>query len=180
MIAKNQGKQEYKDFLRLILEHKSQIYGFILRLIPNRTIADDLMQETTLIMWEKFDQFEPGTNFPAWGIQIARLKILQYRSAAKKSPVHFSQEVFNSLAGPEQTQEDQEKEKIKALETCLRKLSKRDHKLIQLRYSEKQKIKKIALNLGWPSGKTYKLMAKIHYLLKECIERHLSVSRATE
>jgi len=80
----------------------------------------------------------------------------------------------------DQSQEVIEKEKIKALENCLRKLSKRDHKLIQLRYNEKQKIKKIALNLGWPSGKTYKLMAKIHYLLKECIEKYLSVSSVTE
>lgn len=181
MTTDNHEKQEYKDFLRLILEHKSRIYGYILRLIPNRAVADDLMQETTLVMWEKFAQYELGTNFAAWGIQIARIKILQYRSAAKKCPIHFSQDVFNVLAQPAaEPQPWQKAEKIRALESCLRKLSRRDHKLIQLRYTEKQKIKNIAGDLGWTPGRTYKLMAKIHYLLKECIEKYLSVSRPAE
>ena len=179
-MADKHEKQEYKDFLRLILEHKSRIYGYILRLIPNRSVADDLMQETTLVMWEKFHQFKIGTNFPAWGIQIARIKVLQYRAASAKSPIHFSQEVFNSLASPIEGDDYQEIEKIQALENCLRKLSKRDHKLIQLRYTEKRKIKDIAESLGWPAGMAYKLMAKIHYLLKECIEKRLSISKVVE
>ncbi len=180
-MANNQyEKLKYKEFLRLILEHKSRIYGYILRLIPNRAVADDLMQETTLVMWEKFHQFEKGTNFPAWGIQIARFKVLQYRAATKNSPIRFNQDVFNSLASPIESDHYQENQKVQALENCLRKLSKRDHKLIQLRYAEKQKIKNIAINLGWSSGMTYKLMAKIHYILKECIEKRLSISRAVE
>lgn len=180
-MTENHKKQEYKDFLKLILEHKNRIYGFILRLIPNRAIADDLMQETTLVMWEKFDQFTVGTNFPAWGIRIARLKILQYRDVSKKLPIHFNQEVFNNLlADPVEQGSWQKDEEIRALESCLRKLSRRDHKLIRLRYTEKQKIKDIAQNLGWPPARTYKLMAKIHYLLKECIEKYFSLSSVVE
>ena len=173
-------KREYEDFLRLILENKSRIYGYILRLVPNRAAADDLMQETTLVMWEKFAQFEMGTNFSAWGIQVARLKILQYRTAAQKSPVQFSQDVFESLAGAAEELSQQTHQKSQALGNCLQKLSKRDYKLIQLRYTEKQKIKDIAGDLQWPLSKTYKLMAKIHYLLKECIEKRLSILRASE
>ncbi len=179
-MTEHHEKQEYEDFLRLILENKSRIYGYILRLIPNRVVAEDLMQETTLVMWEKFAQFEMGTNFSAWGIQIARLKILQYRNTARKSPIYFSQDVFDSLAGSAEKEPSCDKDKTNALGNCLKKLSKRDHKLIQLRYSEKQKIKDIAKDLQWPLSRTYKLMAKIHYLLKECIEKRLSMSGAAE
>ena len=34
------------------------------------------MQETATWMWENIDQFTPGTHFGAWGVQVARFKIL--------------------------------------------------------------------------------------------------------
>lgn len=175
MTEKEYENQEYKDFLRLIVEYKSRIYGYILRLVPNRTVADDLMQETTLVMWEKFHTFTPGTNFYAWSVRIAKIKVLHYRQSLKRSPLRFTEDVFESLASvSEQETGSTENLRMQALENCLRRLSRRDHKLIRLRYTDRQKIKTIADNLGWSAAATYKLMAKIHYTLKECIERRLS------
>lgn len=177
MAETDNEKQEYRDFLRLIVEHKSRIYGYILRLVPNRSVADDLMQETTLFMWERFHTFTLGTNFCAWGIQIAKIKVLQYRKSTEKLPIYFAEDVFESLASvAEEKTADAEHLRVQALENCLRKLSRRDHKLIELRYADRLKIKHIASSLGWSPAVTYKLMAKIHFSLKECIERRLSAT----
>ncbi|MCK4629078.1 MAG: hypothetical protein KAT56_08735, partial [Sedimentisphaerales bacterium] len=55
-------------FLKLLMANDKRIYAFILTLVPGRIDADDLMQETVTIMWRKFDDFEPGRDFVAWGI----------------------------------------------------------------------------------------------------------------
>ena len=65
----------YEAFLQLLTANQSRIMGFILAMVPNRSVADDILQETTLLMWEKFKNFQDGTNFTAWGISIAKNKI---------------------------------------------------------------------------------------------------------
>jgi RNA polymerase sigma-70 factor (ECF subfamily) len=177
--------QRYKDFLQLIVEHKSRIYGYILTLVPNRASAEDLLQEVILVMWEKFHRFEPGTNFWAWSCKIAYYKVMGYRTSHSNCPVLFSDEVFSSLAEQyEHTackpDKDKDNEKIDALETCLKRLSRRDSQIIQLRYLDKQPITTMAKSFGWSSSMMYKLMSKIHYILKECIEKKISLARSSE
>ncbi len=60
------------EFLRLFVQHQQEIYAYILTLVPHIHDADDLFQEGTAVMWKKFDQFESGTNFAAWGVKVMR------------------------------------------------------------------------------------------------------------
>lgn len=41
-------------------------------LVGDRTQADDIVQEATLIAWCKLTEFQPGTNFAAWLAEIVR------------------------------------------------------------------------------------------------------------
>ena len=52
-------------FVSLFASHQARIYSFILSRIPNFSEADDVMQETSKMMWIKFDEFERGTDFVA-------------------------------------------------------------------------------------------------------------------
>ena len=54
-------------FMRLFLQSERRILGFILSLVPYVADAEDLLQETCAIMWSKINEFEPGTDFTAWG-----------------------------------------------------------------------------------------------------------------
>ena len=71
------------EFLRLLMANQKRIYAFILATVPNRQDADDLFQETVLLMWSKFDDFQRGTSFVAWGITVAKYQILSVRSATR-------------------------------------------------------------------------------------------------
>ncbi len=59
--------QRGERFMRLLLANQQRIYGLILALVPNWNDADDIMQETSAVMWAKFDDYEAGTDFAAWG-----------------------------------------------------------------------------------------------------------------
>jgi hypothetical protein len=63
------------DFLKLFVRHEHEIYAYILALAPHVHDPDDLFQEGMTVMWRKFDQFKPGTNLAAWGIEVMRYEL---------------------------------------------------------------------------------------------------------
>jgi RNA polymerase sigma-70 factor (ECF subfamily) len=50
-----------------------RVYGFLLKLLRNRTDADDVLQETFLQVWNQADRFDPSrANADGWVMMIAR------------------------------------------------------------------------------------------------------------
>src|SRR5438445_9579847 len=62
---------------RLFLRHAGLLRGFILGLLPDHNLAEDVFQEVFLTVTRKAAEFRPGTNFLAWVRSIARLKVLE-------------------------------------------------------------------------------------------------------
>ena len=55
-----------KLFLPLFIRFERRIYSYIFTLVPQRADADDLLQETSLVLWDKFDVASPPNDFLAW------------------------------------------------------------------------------------------------------------------
>jgi RNA polymerase sigma-70 factor (ECF subfamily) len=49
------------DYLSLFMKHRRSIHAYILAMVCDVHLADDLMQETALFAWDHFDDFEMGT-----------------------------------------------------------------------------------------------------------------------
>ena len=54
------------EFAQLLATHRDQLFGYLYALAQNFHDTEELFQETTIILWEKFETFERGTNFIAW------------------------------------------------------------------------------------------------------------------
>src|SRR5215468_9638347 len=87
-----------KLFLRLFLQNERRLYAYIVTLLHNRIDADDVLQETSLVMWDKFDPQHLPTDFAAWGCRIAYFKILNLYKRTQRSRVQFSQELLERLS----------------------------------------------------------------------------------
>src|SRR5262245_5742011 len=68
------GSAKGRAFLRLFLQNERRLYAYILTLLPHRADADDVLQEASLVMWDKFDDANPPADFTAWGCRIAYFK----------------------------------------------------------------------------------------------------------
>ena len=167
------------EFLRLIMANQKPIYAVILGMIPNRDDAEDIFQETVLVMWSKFDSFERGTSFTAWGIKIAKYKIFQAHRRNVRNNYRFSQAAFESLQGKSDNFVKNIERRMQALRKCVRKLSKRDYDLVQMRYENELAIKAIAERLGRSVQSIYKRMARINDSLIRCIRRMLAMEEMT-
>ena len=57
--------KRYDEFGELVRLHTSQILAYIDALLLNRSDAEDLFQETCLVLWQKFDEFSRArTSLP--------------------------------------------------------------------------------------------------------------------
>lgn len=162
------------QFLHLFMANQKSIYSFILAMVRNCPDADDIMQETVTLMWDRFDEFEPGSNFGAWGTKIARFKVLSYYGDKKKQAGQFSEAMLEKIADCASDKLGEMEDRLTALQHCINKLSDRDRKLIRIRYEQNLAIKDIANCVKRPVGGIYKAMARIHDALHHCIRINLA------
>src|SRR6478735_12700016 len=91
-------QESQKQLMALMTRHQRQIFAYIYTLVPRRHDAEDLLQETSVVICEKFGQFKPGTDFVAWACQIAYWRIRYSRQKFARSKVVFDQEIVDVLA----------------------------------------------------------------------------------
>ena len=156
------------------MSHQRRIYAFILTMVPNYGDAEDLFQETVLLMWSKFDSFSPGTSFTAWGCTIARYQILSVRKRHAARGILFSQAATELLHSESDRFLEQTDVRMQALRHCIDKLTPKDYELIRLRYPDEVTIQSIALQMGRSVQGIYKRIVRIHDALLRCVRKTLS------
>src|SRR6266853_5742946 len=82
----------------LFVQHLPALRGFVLSLISDFSLVDDVVQETFLVVTAKAGSFQRGTNFRAWAWTIARYKVLQTLEKNAALPDRFAPEVLEALA----------------------------------------------------------------------------------
>lgn len=163
-----------KRFLSLFMANERRIYNFILSLVGNYSDADDLMQETAVVMLNRFDEFGAGGNFAAWGMQVARYKILNFRKRQGGKLRLFSSEAFEKILAQSEVLIERDDDRMRALQDCLLKLNDSDRKLISIRYEQETTTKEVAERVGRSVEGLYQTLARIHRLLLHCIRRTLA------
>lgn len=162
------------EFLRLLMANQKRIYAFILGMVPNHQDANDLFQETVLVMWAKFDSFTRGSSFSAWGTTIAKFQILSVRKRYSRRTFQFNDAARELLQAESAQFVEQIDSRMHALRDCVAKLSERDYELIRMRYEDEVAIRAIADRMGRSVQSVYKKIARIHDALLRCIRRAIS------
>jgi RNA polymerase sigma-70 factor, ECF subfamily len=168
-----------KQFLRLFLQNERRLYAYILTLLPNRADADDVLQEASLVMWDKFDDAHPPDDFAAWGCRIAYYKVLDFAKKRQRSRVFFSQAMLERLSetAVEQAAALQLDERREALTGCVEKLPPRDRDLLAHRFAEGATVQTAAAYDGRSVDAVYKALARIRQALFDCVTRTLATGR---
>lgn len=162
------------EFIRLWASASRRIHAYITTMVFNVADAEDLLQEVGVTAWQKFEEYEPDRDFVAWTCGIARNKVLLFNRLARHRLVQSSellerveQEVRNDSRMLERQHE--------VLRECLSKLSDRDRKLLQIRYSDGITLKSVASETGQSLQALYKSLQRIHIRLLECVTRRLAL-----
>jgi RNA polymerase sigma-70 factor (ECF subfamily) len=163
------------EFLKLFVRHQQEIYAYILTLVPHVHDADDLFQEGITVMWRKFEHFESGTNFAAWGVQVMHYQILDYRrNLARSKRVLMDNSLFETLMDHLSATQDDMALRIEALRKCQTHLDSRSKRIIKMRYELSTPVEKIASCLNLSRRHVYHMLGQINSVLLRCMRRTLA------
>jgi RNA polymerase sigma-70 factor (ECF subfamily) len=163
-----------KLLVALMTQHQRRIFSYIYTLVPDRYDAEDLLQETSVVICEKFDEFEAQTDFAAWACQIAYWRIRYARQKFARSKVVYQQELVDALAQTAATMQEELDERHEALAYCLQKLPARDRELVLTRYEPGSGVPEAARRSGRSLEAAYKALARIRKLLFDCVTHQLA------
>ena len=167
-----------KRLMALMTRHQRRIFSYIYTLVPDRHDAEDLLQETSVVICEKFDDFKDGTDFVAWACQIAFWRIRYSRQKFARSKVVFNQEVVDALAQTAATMQVELDDRHIALAHCLQKLHPRDRDMLLTRYEAGCGVEEAARRSGRSLTAAYKALNRLRKLLSDCVTHQLATGGA--
>lgn len=160
-----------EHFFRLYNAAQKRIYAYLLMLVHNHNDAEDLLQETASILWEKFDSFDKQASFSAWAIGIARNTALNFLKSKRSSRPLFSDQFYSDISKIGESESRKTDARLKALRECMKKMSIQNQKLINLRFEKGISVKKISQISEYTANALYKKISRIYSFLNDCISR---------
>jgi RNA polymerase sigma-70 factor, ECF subfamily len=168
--------QRGERFMALYSGHQRRLYLYAMTLLPASVDADDVLQEANLVLWRKFEQYEPNTNFFAWACQIIRYEVLKYREKRARAARLLDPDVFEQLAEAAISQvEHLDEFHRRALVDCMERLSAGDRDLMRQRYSEAMEVQRIAASMNRSPNAVSKSLGRIRRLLLDCINNDSTI-----
>ena len=161
--------ERQKQLMALMTRHQRQIFAYIYTLVPDRHDAEDLLQETSVVICEKFHEFQAGTDFVAWACQIAWWRIRYARQKFARSKVVFDDDILEGVAHTAATMRQELDARHEALAGCLQKLSPRDRELVLTRYEPGSGVAEAAKRSGRSMDAAYKALNRLRKLLHDCV-----------
>lgn len=158
-----------QEFIHLYVGNERCIYAYIYTLLHDWAATEDTLQEAAKVMWTKFHEFEPGTDFLAWALCIAHYQVLKYRKSRPTQKMVFNSQLIEDLARYAETYAHEDSPEQEALRRCLTKLTERDRQLLELRYEINASVRTVAKHVGRGVNAVYKALNRIHNQLYHCI-----------
>ena len=136
----------------LFARHHVRVYRFVLRLVRNQTLAEDLISEVFLDVWRQAGKFEARSTVSTWLLAIARFKALS--SLRKRSEEELDDEAAAAIEDPGDDPEVavQKKDKSEVLRKAIAQLSPEHREIIDLVYYHEKSIEEVAEIVGIPEN----------------------------
>ena len=159
------------------MENQSRLFGYIYALVQNMADTEDLFQQTSSALWQKFDEFQPGTGFLAWARETARLEVLHFLRSRSRSRLQFDEDLVATLAETQaqlDCEESPHEGYLHAMNHCLGCLSDGDRRLVTLSYAEDCRIQQVATRYGRSSQSICNSLRRIRQALLRCIRHFIA------
>jgi RNA polymerase sigma-70 factor (ECF subfamily) len=164
-----------ETFVQLFAQNERHLRAFVRSMGLDWTSVDDVVQTVSLVMWRKWDQFDPDTDFMRWARVIARFEVLKFRRKMARDRHVFSDDLMELLADAAEERDHgipADRYRI-ALGQCLEKLPVKSRQLIAAAYGEDKTIKEVAAEVGKSATALYKALDRIRKDLQVCIEKRV-------
>jgi len=164
--------------LQAFTTHEPAVRAFVRRLVPSRADADDVLQDVSVVLWEKFDEFRQGGDFKSWACGVARYKVLAWLRDKGRERLVLDNDVVELVARDSLRIEPQLEQQRNALEACFERLPTAERELLASAYRPGARIHEVAEASGRSIKGFYQWLYRMRKMLFECINLRLSEERS--
>lgn len=176
-MSRSSKDDQYDQFVSLLARHEQAIRAFVRSLLPTSQDVDDVMQETGLVCWRKFDSFRlegDGGEFVRWACVIARFEILRHRRNYARDRLVFDEDVIEILASDAESRLNQAEAERQAVAHCLEKLAPAERRLLLSVHRPGDSIAKIAADTKQQARRLYSRVNVLRDLISQCLRMRLA------
>jgi len=162
-------------FVEQFERHHSRLFGFIYSMLRDREATQEVLQETCVTLWEKFDDYDPATPFTRWAFTVARYKVLSHIQASSRQERPFDADVVERLASVQESlPESASSAREQALKHCVEHLSAAQQQLLWKCYDGQSTVRQVAEEIGRSPQSVHNSLKSIRNKLLACVKRTLS------
>ncbi len=170
--------KRYDEFAALLEQASSRVLSYLHTLLLNWADTEDVFQDTCLVLWQKYEEFKPGTNFLAWALRIAQNKAMNFRQKQTRYATFTAglrDTLLSEFAG--RTTETATSN-LSALSECMDQLPPNDQRMMKLSYVEDIPVRQLADALGRSPESVHNSLLRIRNSLLDCIHRKMNQADA--
>ncbi len=151
---------------QLFLENQPALRSYVLSIVRDFTLTQDVVQETFLTVTRKAESFDLETHFLAWACAIARFEALTALRRANRPALSAETleliSVSEAAASPDYRTE--------WLSRCMQRLTPTLQRMLRLRYEDALKPAEIAKLIGWTPNAICVATSRARTELRRCME----------
>ena len=169
-----------QQFLELYQNDRKRLYAYIFTIVADSTSADDIFQETSMVLWREFEKFQIGTDFRKWANGIAYNRIREHWNKNKRHKKMFDDSQTEMIAEKAADMETVLDERWDTLQGCVKKLRDVDQELFNDFYSDRQTASQLSEKTGRSIFAIRKSIHKIRRKLFDCVDKTAGEADGTE
>ncbi len=159
-----------------LIRHKRTIEGMLTAMVGNAATAEDLFQETAILMTRLREEAGEDCRFVAWARAIAVNVVRDFRKRTARRPVQFLEDEMLDQVASEFDRDDWE-DRRDALRHCAETLPARERRAFELRYAHGEPVAAVAETMAMSRGALDTLLYRIRKTLLQCVEGRLGAAR---
>jgi RNA polymerase sigma-70 factor (ECF subfamily) len=161
----------HDEFLRLFTSVQPALRRFVGYHFPSgrEQEIEDVLQETALVLWRKFAQYDPAKSFTNWALGIAHFELRHSQRALARAPLALDERTSDLLARRAAETSPGLERRQSHLDRCLSKLDARSREALSLYYEKGLSTQQIAEAFRGTANMVRILLFRTRHSLARCM-----------
>ncbi len=167
----NSKPASQQEFLRVFLANEREIYRYVAALVPTRGDAQEIVQQTAVALWEKFDDYDRSLPFAPWACRFSLNIARRWMARRQRWKTLLESGLADELASRREQLQPEFDARLMHLSRCMEKLPSDHRQLIESYYFQEISIETLAHQTQRKVDAVYKALQRIRRQLGDCIQR---------
>lgn len=149
-----------------------KLYGIVVRILGRRDVADEVLQEVYVRVWQRAGDFDPASGSPiTWLAAIARNLALDEAKRKTAASLEDFPEILQRPSGDDPSANQERNEELRRLDACLDGLGHERKEVVLLAYHYGMTREEISNRFGRPVATVKTWLRRSLAQLKDCLGR---------